>query len=157
MVGTIKDVGEVLIIAILCWAAAYLLKAQKQKIITTVADLVQKAETAVQGSKMGAEKKALVTAQLQAMGITVTDKLSTLIDDTVALLNQKSGWLINKATETKKSALNNTVTLDAAALTAATAVTDTASTTPEPATGSAPASEETPEAAATAAGGAANG
>lgn len=157
MVGTIKDVGEVLILAMLCWAAAYLLKAQKQKIITTVADLVQKAETAVQGSKMGAEKKALVIAQLQAMGITMTDKLSTLIDDTVALLNAKSGWFINKAAETEKSALENTVTLDAATLTAATAVTDTASTTSEPATESAPAAAETPEAAATAAGSDVNG
>ena len=156
MVETIKDVGEVLILAMLCWAAAYLLKARKQKILLTVTDLIQKAETAVQGSKMGAEKKALVIAQLQAMGITVTDKLSTLIDDTVALLNQKSGWLINKATVTLdgttiSGAINN------AALTAAAIKTDMASTAPVPAAESAPEAAATPKAAATAAGGDVNG
>ena len=46
---------------------------------------------------MGAEKKAKVIAQLQAMGIKVDAWLDTEIDTIVAYLNAKAGWLVGEA------------------------------------------------------------
>lgn len=71
---------------------AELLALKKQSILATVHSLVQHAEQTVQGSSMGAEKKALVVAQLEAMGIRMTAWLDAEIDDIVAELNDKKAW-----------------------------------------------------------------
>lgn len=59
-------------------------------------DLINRAETAIQGSGMGADKKALVIAQLQAAGIKVSSWLDHEIDVIVATLNKSGAWLATK-------------------------------------------------------------
>ena len=104
MAEIIQNIVQALVLAGVCAIAAYLLRARKQQIVATVTRLIQEAEEAVQGSGLGAEKKAKVIAQLQAMGITVTDGLSALIDRTVAYLNEKSGWFIREAEDAANKA-----------------------------------------------------
>ena len=77
----------------LCGIGALILKTNKQRILAYTADLIQKAEAAVQGSGLGAQKKAIVVAQLQAAGITVNRWLSAQIDIIVATLTSKGAWL----------------------------------------------------------------
>lgn len=95
---------EVLIMALLmagvCGIAGYLLREKKAEILKTISDLVQKAEDAVEGSGMGEEKKKLVVAQLEAMGVTVTTWVSNAIDSVVTALNEKSAWFTKKAEST---------------------------------------------------------
>ena len=67
------------------------------RILDRVTDLVNRAEEAVQGSGMGAEKKAIVIAQLEAAGIRVTAWLSNQIDAIVAALNASGAWLASQA------------------------------------------------------------
>ena len=69
-----------------------------------MADLIQKAESAVQGSGLGEEKKAIVVAQLEAMGIAVDTRLSGQIDSIVKYLNANSGWLAESAADMAKTA-----------------------------------------------------
>lgn len=97
MLEIIKDLVLLLILAGICVIGAYILKAKKQEIRKIATDLVQKAEIAITGSGMGAEKKAKVIAQLQAMGIKVDAWLDAEIDAIVAYLNAKAGWLVGEA------------------------------------------------------------
>lgn len=99
MLEIIKDLVLLLILAGICVIGAYILKAKKQEIRKIATDLVQKAELAITGSGMGAEKKAKVIAQLQAMGIKVDAWLDTEIDAIVAYLNAKAGWLVGEAVD----------------------------------------------------------
>jgi len=66
-------------------------------ILTYAEDLIQKAESTVQGSGLGAEKKAMVVAQLEAIGVSVNSWLSTQIDAIVTALNTKGAWLASEA------------------------------------------------------------
>jgi hypothetical protein len=104
MSETIKDILLALILALVCGIGAGLLKGYKKSILATVASLVQKAENAVQGSGMGAEKKKLVIAQLEAAGVKVNAWLDKAIDDIVAQLNEKNAWF----TENAKDGLSGT-------------------------------------------------
>lgn len=52
-----------------------------------------RAETAIQGSGVGAEKKWIVIAQLEAMGMEAKVWMSVAIDNIVASLNEKQAWL----------------------------------------------------------------
>ena len=97
----IKTIAIYLILALVCYLTAYLLKSRKAELLKTISDLVQKAESTVQGSGMGTEKKALVITQLEAAGIKVTASVDLAIDNIVAFLNEKSGWLMEKAKEIK--------------------------------------------------------
>jgi len=106
MIELLKDAGIALTLAGVCAIGAWLLKNRKQQILAITADLIQKAEQAVQGSGLGAEKKALVISQLEAMGIRVTAWLDAEIDGIVAWLNEKGAWYAGKA----KSAAENAVT-----------------------------------------------
>lgn len=101
----IRSILLSLLFALVCIIGAGALKTYKQQILKTIADLVQSAENAVAGSGMGTEKKAKVIAQLEAMGITVTKKISKLIDDTVTYLNDKGAWLTSDATDKLKDAV----------------------------------------------------
>ena len=76
---------------------ATILSARKQAILAMIADLVQRAETAVSGSGMGSEKKKLVLAQLEAAGVRVTAYVSRAIDDIVAELNNRKAWYAHLA------------------------------------------------------------
>lgn len=81
------------ILAICCIIFALLLRDHKAAILQYAAQLVQGAEQAIQGSGMGAAKKALVIAQLRAAGIQVNAWLSASIDSIVAQLNAHGAWL----------------------------------------------------------------
>lgn len=72
---------------------ATLLRNHKASVLQYTAQLIQSAEQAIQGSNMGAAKKALVIAQLRAAGIEVNSWLSTNIDQIVAQLNAHGAWL----------------------------------------------------------------
>ncbi len=102
MIDVLKDILLALILAMVCAIGAYLLRARKQQILTVVTDLIQKAEDAIRGSDMGEEKKKVVIAQLQAMGIKVTSWLDKQIDIIVDYLNKKGAWLAGSALDTAK-------------------------------------------------------
>jgi len=92
-----KEILLALTFALVCMLLANVLKERKQYILSLVSNLVQKVETSIQGSGMGAEKKRLVIAQLEAMNISVTVWLSKAIDEIVAQLNEKRAWLTENA------------------------------------------------------------
>ncbi|WP_148228051.1 hypothetical protein [Syntrophobotulus glycolicus] len=102
---TLQEVAVYFILALVCGIGAWLLKTKKEQLLKTIADLCQKAEEAVQGSGLGAEKKAKVIAYLEAAGVSVTDTVSNLIDEVVEKLNKKSGWLVSSATSTATAAV----------------------------------------------------
>lgn len=106
MAENVQSVLMFLVLTSLCVCASWLLKTRKQQIRTIATDLIQKAEETVSGSGMGAEKKQKVIAQLEAMGITVDDWLDKEIDNIVATLNEKSGWLVAKAFDSAKEAID---------------------------------------------------
>ena len=81
------------ILALACIIMALLLRDQKSAILQYAAQLVQGAEQAIQGSGMGAAKKALVLAQLEAAGIHINPWLSVAIDKMVQHLNTSGAWL----------------------------------------------------------------
>lgn len=85
--------------ALLCLVLAQLVKSNRQRILQAVERLVQEAEEAIQGSGMGAEKKAYVIDRLEAGGVAVNEWLSTQIDIIVAALNSKGAWTAGKIAE----------------------------------------------------------
>lgn len=91
--GNFMDMLELGVFALLCFVLAYVLKIYKGRILQYTTDLVNRAEAAVQGSGMGAEKKAMVLAQLEAAGIRVTAWLDRQIDVIVATLNANGAWM----------------------------------------------------------------
>lgn len=92
----IMKMFELAVVALLCLTLAYVLKLYKARILQFTADLVNKAEEAVQGSGMGEAKKAMVIAQLEAAGIHVNTWLASWIDRTVEILNANGAWLAVK-------------------------------------------------------------
>ena len=58
MTEAIKEILTALIFAGVCAIGAYVLKIRKQQILATITDLIQKAESAITGSGMGAEKES---------------------------------------------------------------------------------------------------
>lgn len=99
MIDKLQSLALTLILAILCGTLGWLVKTNKQRILEYTSQLVQKAEKAVQGSGLGAEKKAIVVAQLEAAGISVNSWLSSQIDTIVATLNSKGAWLAEQTQE----------------------------------------------------------
>ena len=81
------------ILALGCIILALLLRDHTAAVLQYAAQLVQSAEQAIQGSGMGAAKKALVLAQLEAAGIRVSVWLSAAIDKIVDHLNANGAWL----------------------------------------------------------------
>lgn len=88
-----------LIFAAVCGLIAYVMQMRKQRILQLAADLINRVEDIVQGSKMGPEKKAIVIAQLEAAGVRVTAWLDKQIDFMVAAFNAHGAWLAKKAQE----------------------------------------------------------
>lgn len=88
------------ILALGCIIMALLLRDHKASVLQYAAQLIQSAEQAIQGSNMGAAKKALVIAQLRAAGIEVNSWLSAAIDKIVEQLNAHGAWL---AQQTKQA------------------------------------------------------
>ena len=86
-----------LVLAGIMAVLATVLSARKQAILAMIADLVQRAEKTVDGTGMGAEKKKLVIAQLEAAGVRVTAYMSRAIDDIVAELNDRNAWYAHLA------------------------------------------------------------
>lgn len=84
-------VSGIYLIAVILLAT--LLRNRKASVLQYTAQLIQSAEQAIQGSNMGAAKKALVIAQLRAAGIEVNSWLSAAIDKIVAQLNAHGAWL----------------------------------------------------------------
>ena len=93
----IQDILLSLVLAAVCATIAYLLRANKQRILALTTSLIREAEQAIQGTGMGAAKKAKVIAQLEAAGIGVTAWLDKAIDAIVAQLNSKQAWLLQEA------------------------------------------------------------
>ena len=91
-------VSGIYLIAVILLAT--LLRNHKATVLQYAAQLIQSAEQAIQGSGMGAAKKALVIAQLRAAGIEVNSWLSANIDQIVAQLNAHGAWL---AQQTKQA------------------------------------------------------
>ena len=91
-------VSGIYLIAVILLAT--LLRNHKASVLQYTAQLIQSVEQAIQGSGMGAAKKALVIAQLRAAGIQVNSWLSANIDQIVAQLNAHGAWL---AQQTKQA------------------------------------------------------
>ena len=87
------------ILALGCIILALLLRDHKATVLQYAAQLVQSAEQAIQGSGMGAEKKALVLAQLEAAAIRINTWLSVAIDRIVEHLNDTGAWMASQARE----------------------------------------------------------
>jgi hypothetical protein len=90
-----------------CAILAVVLKMYKDNIMATVTRLVQEAESVIQGSGLGNEKKEKVVAQLQAMGVSVNAWLYRQIDEIVAYLNEKGGWLVSSAADAIQDSTND--------------------------------------------------
>lgn len=93
----IMQITELAFLALGCFIVALLIKTNRTYILQYAATLINAAEQAIQGSGMGAEKKALVLAQLEAAGIRVTAWLSVAIDRIVEHLNDTGAWLATQA------------------------------------------------------------
>ena len=87
------EIASTGILALGCIIMALLLRDHKATILQYAAQLVQSAEQAIQGSGMGAAKKALVLAQLEAAGVHINTWLSVAIDKMVQHLNASGAWL----------------------------------------------------------------
>ena len=81
------------VLALGCIILSLLLRNHKAAVLQYAAQLVQSAEQAIQGSGMGAAKKALVLAHLEAAGIHINTWLSVAIDKMVQHLNESGAWL----------------------------------------------------------------
>ena len=88
------------VLALGCILLSLLLRNHKASVLQYTAQLIQSAEQAIQGSNMGAAKKALVIAQLRAAGIHANSWLSAAIDRIVSQLNAHGAWL---AQQTKQA------------------------------------------------------
>lgn len=95
----IQNILLTLILGLICTALAYMIRTNKQDVLTYVASLVQAAEKAINGSHMGAVKKRLVIDQLEAAGVKVTAWLSNQIDLIVKALNSRGAWLAEQTQE----------------------------------------------------------
>jgi len=95
----IMELLEMLLLAGVLAILAVTLKAKKESILALAQKYIKDAETAVQGSKMGAEKKKLVCTWLEAAGVRVNTWLSTAIDNIVKELNEREAWALEKAGE----------------------------------------------------------
>lgn len=93
----IMQITELALLALGCFIMALIIKTNRSGILQYAATLINAAEQAIQGSGMGAEKKALVIAQLQAAGIQVTAWLDGMIDEIVDKLNATGAWMATQA------------------------------------------------------------
>ena len=84
------------VLALGCILLSLLLRNHKASVLQYTAQLIQSAEQAIQGSNMGAAKKALVLAQLEAAGIQINTWLSVAIDKMVQHLNESGAWLAHQ-------------------------------------------------------------
>ncbi len=93
----IIEIVEMLLLAGVAAILAVVIKAKKETLLALVQSYIKRAEVAVQGSGMGAEKKKLVISWLEASGIKITDYLSKAIDNIVKHLNDTDTWALNEA------------------------------------------------------------
>lgn len=93
----ILDVLVYAMAALLCTVLACIIKLNRSEVLQYTQQLIQSAEQAIQGSGMGATKKALVVAQLEAAGVRVTEWLDGQIDIIVDTLNAHGAWLAGQA------------------------------------------------------------
>lgn len=105
--SNIAEIIAMMCFALLCLVLAQLIKSNRQRILQAVERLVQEAEEAIQGSGMGAEKKAYVIDRLEAGGVKVNEWLSSQIDFVVAALNSKGAWTAAKLAESIGGAVQN--------------------------------------------------
>ena len=85
----LQIIGIELLKVVAIAGGVFLLMYFKRILPAIVNGLVQQAEEKIQGSKLGAEKKAWVIAQLKAIGINGTAYISKLIDELVAIMNKQ--------------------------------------------------------------------
>lgn len=93
----IIEIVEMLLLAGVLAIISMVLRDRKKAILALVHNYVQKAETVVQGSGMGAAKKKLVLTWLQASGETINAWLDKEIDIIVKEINDAQAWAIDGA------------------------------------------------------------
>lgn len=84
-----------IITLVLCTIVLWLIRFNINWLKSTIADKIQQAEALITGSKLGAEKKAWVIAQLRLVGIKANMLISWLIDWLVGKINREGAWLAN--------------------------------------------------------------
>jgi len=93
------NIAYLAVFALICFLGAFGLTVYRTFILRIATDLVNRVEEVVAGSNMGPVKKAIVTAQLEAMGIRMSAWLSRGIDEIVDKLNATGAWLAKKTQE----------------------------------------------------------
>ena len=84
-----------ILVLILCTVVLWLIQSNITQLKATIAEKIQQAEAFIVGSKLGAEKKAWVIAQLRIVGIRANVFINWLIDWLVKRINKEGGWLAN--------------------------------------------------------------
>lgn len=99
----LTDLAIIAILSIIIW---FVKNKMKALLTSTVNNLIYWAEEKIQGSKMGAVRKAWVIAKLEEAGIKVTASISKLIDALVTIMNVKKEALEAEAASTASAAVN---------------------------------------------------
>jgi len=87
-------------------AVAWAVKNRRGNIKAALISLIQQAETVIQGTGLGPEKKAWVLEQLELIEGNVPRWVDKAIDELVSMLNDKRAWLVQKAEETASGAID---------------------------------------------------
>ena len=90
---SLKEIIIYIIVAIVIGAISYLWKSNRDRFVAQLVSMVQQMELAVQGSKMGAEKKRLLLQMLEVNGVKATAWISNMIDAIVKALNENQAWI----------------------------------------------------------------
>jgi hypothetical protein len=106
MLEILKDIATSLALAGVLAVGVWLLKTRKQQLIITLNNLIQMAEEGIKGSGLGETKKAWVIAQLEIIGVKVTDTVSALIDELVDIMNKKQTSLTDAVASTATGAID---------------------------------------------------
>lgn len=99
-----KDLLLSILAVVISGAVAWLIKLAYTLVKAKIAELIQEAEKAIQGSGLGSAKKAWVIAQLKLIGIGVNTFIDNIIDDIVREINKKNLWYTESANEALKAA-----------------------------------------------------
>lgn len=79
-----------IVILVICTVVLWVTQAWLK---STIAEKIQQAEAYIRGSKLGAEKKSWVIAQLKLVGIKANMLIGWLIDWLVGKINREGAWL----------------------------------------------------------------
>lgn len=106
MLEVIKSIAVELAFAGMLGIAAWLLKNRKNQLIAYINSLILMAEEGIKGSGLGVQKKEWVLTQLEIIGTKVTPTVDALIDELVAIMNDKQSSLTSAAEQAATDALD---------------------------------------------------